>query len=324
MNTIDSSYSIVFQCDNRTSLSVVLSLLAAIATAVALGVLAHYGYITPTTAYATAPAIGTLLTTIGVAVALIRRDTARLEGDETPFQVEVEPSADFISETHKRLDSVRNVWIKAYSTDLSDPLYLKHEKPSKTVPYHSLKIQLELDGGAGIEVEVIRVHQLSEYEVQIVFQWQGKEYTKYLKGLAGSEYQRVCEKVNELKQKNLLFRVDYEKLMDPRGPATLLMSYEQEEGSNGTAYFGMKEFTRAHIEGFLENSIAIFTRKDTTPIRSLEGLDDHPEICKMLQATSWKWRVAYIWSIEPGTPPDHVSYDEEKHGTRQHIIRWKT
>lgn len=72
-STVDTSYSFTPQCDNRTNLSVGLSLIAALVTAAVFVALAYLGHISLTTAYSSAAASGVTLILIGAAIALIRK-----------------------------------------------------------------------------------------------------------------------------------------------------------------------------------------------------------------------------------------------------------
>lgn len=312
MNTIDFSYSIVFQCDSRTALSVALSLLAAIATAVALGVLAHYGYITPTAAYATAPAVGTVLTLLGVAIALIRKDKPKYAPipNEVPRPRKVTPSANTQSQSVRDPTPIKRYFDGTITVQLvpyrpNTDFYLRKQRPTQDAPYHCLKVQIALDGTTEpVEVEVLEVGYYGSNCYKMRFQYQDIEYQKEITNGSGVE---AAWKEHVKNAENLLLRGDYQRLIDPHGPATLLMFTEENNQSSGKTYFSQKEFPQVAYKG----KVVTFTRTHTTPIRSLQGLDEFPEICALLQARSWTWEAPYDIKLIEEDPQRYFHSQQE-------------
>lgn len=329
MNSINSLYSVVFQCDNRTALSVGLSLLAAVTTAIVLGVLAYCEYITPTIAYSAAPTIGTLLILIGVAIAVVRKDIsskAEVIPSLLPAQaekamslgataaVDSQPkSVQDPSQIKQSFNDAKSVQLVHYSKHRHQRRYLKWQKPTQDSPYYYLKARIALEGATEhVEVEVLDVHyDGGESCYKLLFQYLDTQYHKEITNSLGIE-QTWFQRKNE----NLLLRADYQRLTDPRGPAALLMFTEDSHNADGTAYFSQKEFPQATYEG----KVVTFTRTDTTPIRSLKGLKEFPTICALLQATSWSWEAPHNVSLIVNDPTDRY---HECRWVSQYRVEWR-
>lgn len=297
MSTVDTSYTFSAACDTRTGVSMGIALLVTTVVAVALGVLAHLGYINPVIAYTVAPISGVLLLLIGAAVACIRSDGAPsfhegeplLKPQFPPLWVvqggEMTPEALLKNKKTKAVQFETEEMVRIYPPDADHPFY-----------YRVVRVQLE---AAYMDVEAANFRDTSGWVLAAVgIRFNRSEYHISLRNL--QEIQGV-----KASFANKIFDSSrYTELTKYRFPARLFLqnpdSISFEKGVH-CVVFQIPDYQsyRLYNDEALnpsKNRVIYFTRTHGAPppypVKDFNiAIPEHKAIVDILQSDQWSWQA---------------------------------
>lgn len=302
----NASHSFTPVCDTRTGLSLGSALLATVIVAVALGVLAHLGYISPVIAYTAGPIGGILLLLIGMAAASIRAHEGYSKTEEPAVTREDQaPLLGVVIGGRSRISS-RELCL-AFDTRMvsfTDGSMIKTYPPDATHPYHYRVIRLGLEE-AFMDVEVVDFRGQEEDSIEqasiilLIDNRQCSYVLHYEESEVESEIQRSLQ----------------EKIFDNR----LYERFQKHNFRTECFLTSPVEYSPGeHIVTFKIPNLAVYRKinepnqddnphpcwiffiisQETLPLYPTEGFDttnaQHGKIVELLNRRKWEW-------LAPGT-----------------------